>query len=189
MNIRLYTDSWNLANLDNLLFVRYILVLDVGRNLAFSTQNFAYISKIDAVANIWKRHPNLKLILSRKADGDLYNETEYMLRSLKLTGIPIKSCYIDNQSYTTFGSISRYKNQFGYSPIIVSTRAHLKRVNAKAKTCNMESIAFEAKGFPITTPISVHLSNYLSRVKACLILWELLKYDNKLSNKVLKNGK
>ncbi len=178
MDIRLYAQTRIITDLNKLPDYGHVLVLGAGRNYAYSRPNYAFIGRMDAVADIWKKHPHLKLVLSGKSDGVLYNEPEDMLRSLELRGVPINSCLIDNQSNTTFDSVKRFKKQFGYSPIIVSQQDHLERAIWMAKAFGMNAIGFQAYGYPGGTPYWVKSREYLARVKARLAVWGLIKENN-----------
>ncbi len=175
MDIRLYAQSRIINNVDHLPDFGYVLVLGAGRNYAFSRPNYAFIGRMDAVAAIWKKHPQLQLILSGKSDGDLYNEPQDMLRSLNLRGVPTKNCLLDSHSYTTFESVKRFQKTFGFSPIIVSQKAHLERAIWMAKTCGMNAIGFQAYGYPGGTPRWIIFREYLARIKARLVVWGLIK--------------
>ena len=110
MDIRLYAQSRIITNIDHLPDFGHVLVLGAGRSYAFSRPNYAFIGRMDAVEAVWKKHPQLQLILSGKSDGDLYNEPQDMLRSLNLRGVPTKNCLLDSHSYTTFESVKRFNN-------------------------------------------------------------------------------
>ncbi len=175
MDIRLYAQSRIITNVDKLPDFGHVLVLGAGKNYAFSRPNYAFIGRMDAVTAVWKKHPQLQLILSGMSDGDLYNEPEDMLRSLNLRGVPTKNCLLDNHSYTTFDSVKRFKKTFGFSPIIVSQEDHLERAIWMAKTCGMNAIGFQADGYPGGTPRWVINREYLARIKARLIVWGYMK--------------
>lgn len=161
--------------------IRYVLVPGAGRNYPESPNpNYAFLGRMDTAAALWKRHPQLKLILSGYEDNRYYREAHDMREALLEKGVPDSALMLDAHSADTYASIRYYLRSFGHEPVVmVSQPLHLERALWLACAEGVEAYGYEAGNYPGGTPRWFVVRELGARLKARLEVWGVLRHTTK----------
>ena len=121
------------------------LVLGTSKYVTKGKQNYYYIYRIKAAAQLWKAKKVNAIVVS----GDkskYYDEVTTMFKDLIKAGIPARYITRDYGGFRTFDSIVRAKEIFDLDDyIIVSQKFHLDRALYLAQEKGQKAIGFAAK--------------------------------------------
>jgi SanA protein len=121
------------------------LVLGTSKYVTKGKQNYYYIYRIKAAAQLWKAKKVNAIVVS----GDkskYYDEVTTMFKDLIKAGVPARYITRDYGGFRTFDSIVRAKEIFDLDDyIIVSQKFHLDRALYLAQEKGQKVIGFAAK--------------------------------------------
>lgn len=158
------------SDIDSIPYRKVGLVLGTSPTNARGYNNYYYIYRMEAAAQLYHAHKVSYLLVSGDNHKMGYNEPEEMRKSLVALGVPDSAIVLDYAGFRTFDSMVRAKKVFGQSSLtIISQHWHNERAIYIATHQQMEAIAFNAKDVKLgKSYIKSHLRERLAKVKVVL---------------------
>lgn len=137
---RLYT------NTDDIPYNRVGLVLGTNPKVKSGKDNFYFIYRIEACAELYHAKKISKILISGDNSSKEYDEPESMKQALIAKGIPEEDITLDYAGFRTLDSVVRAKEIFGQSKLtIISQRFHNERAVYLALENGIDAIGYNAK--------------------------------------------
>lgn len=137
---RLYT------NTDDIPYNRVGLVLGTNPKVKSGKDNFYFIYRIEACAELYHAKKISKILISGDNSSKEYDEPESMKQALIAKGIPEVDITLDYAGFRTLDSVVRAKEIFGQSKLtIISQRFHNERAVYLALENGIDAIGYNAK--------------------------------------------
>lgn len=106
------------------------------------------------------------LLMSGDDSGEYYNEPRAMKKYAMEQGVPESAILLDGEGFSTYESITRLKDVYGYDNVIVITQEyHLYRALHIADRIDVEAVGVSADLRPYTMQIVREIREVLARVK------------------------
>lgn len=106
------------------------------------------------------------LLMSGDDSGEYYNEPRAMKKYAMEQGVAESAILLDGKGFSTYESITRLKNVYGYDNVIVITQEyHLYRALHIADRIDVEAVGVSADLRPYTMQIVREIREVLARVK------------------------
>ena len=145
------------------------LVLGTSRYTQRGFENPYFAYRIKAAVQLFKLGKIKHLIVSGDNSLKEYNEPRYMLKALIKEGIPEEAITMDFAGFRTLDSIIRCRKVFGQQRVtVISQKFHNHRALFIANHHEMEAVAYNAQGVPLSMSKKVRAREYLARCKAIL---------------------
>jgi len=145
------------------------LVLGTSRYTKRGFENPYFANRIKAAVQLFKLGKIKHLIVSGDNSLKEYNEPRYMLKALIKEGIPEQAITMDFAGFRTLDSIVRCRKVFGQKKVtVISQKFHNHRALFIANHHQVEAVAFNAQGVPLSMSKKVRAREYLARCKAIL---------------------
>ena len=145
------------------------LVLGTSRYTKRGFENPYFANRIKAAVKLFKLGKIKHLIVSGDNSLKEYNEPRYMLNALVKEGIPEEAITMDFAGFRTLDSIIRCRKVFGQQrDTVISQKLHNHRALFIANNHQVEAVAYNAEGVPLSMSKKVRAREYLARCKAIL---------------------
>ena len=145
------------------------LVLGTSRYTKRGFENPYFANRIKAAVKLFKLGKIKHLIVSGDNSLKEYNEPRYMLNALVKEGIPEEAITMDFAGFRTLDSIIRCRKVFGQQRVtVISQKFHNHRALFIANNHQVEAVAYNAEGVPLSMSKKVRAREYLARCKAIL---------------------
>ncbi len=145
------------------------LVLGTSRYTQRGFENPYFANRIKAAVQLFKLGKIKHLIVSGDNSLKEYNEPRYMLKALIKEGIPEEAITMDFAGFRTLDSIIRCRKVFGQQRVtVISQKFHNHRALFIANHHDVEAVAYNAQGIPLSRGKKVRAREYLARCKAIL---------------------
>ncbi len=110
------------------------------------------------------------ILMSGDRSSDYYDEPAAMKKYAEEMGVDPSKILIDNQGFSTFESVTRLKDEFGFDNVVVITQKyHLYRALYIAEDCEIDAIGVSADLRPYRNQFIRDIREVLARVKDFLM--------------------
>ncbi len=110
------------------------------------------------------------ILMSGDRSGDYYDEPAAMKKYAYEMGVDPSKILIDNSGFSTFESITRVKDEYGFDNIVVITQKyHLYRALYIAEDCEIDAVGVSADLRPYRNQFIRDIREVLARVKDFLM--------------------
>ena len=148
------------------------VVLGTAPNLVGGYQNYYFVYRIDAAAELYKSGKVTHFILSGDHDRKNYNEPEMMKLALIEKGVPANVIYLDYAGFRTLDSMIRAKEIFGQNEfIVVSQEFHNQRAVYIARQNGINAYGYNAKDVNKQAGLKTNIREYFARAKVFIDDW------------------
>ena len=142
------------------------VVLGTAPNLVGGYQNYYFVYRIDAAAELYKSGKVTHFILSGDHGRKNYNEPEMMKLALIEKGVPANVIYLDYAGFRTLDSMIRAKEIFGQKEfIVVSQEFHNERAVYIARQNGINAYGYNAKDVNKNAGLKTNIREYFARAK------------------------
>jgi len=150
--------------------------------------NLYFLTRINAVADLYHAHKIDKIIASGDNSRKGYDEATDMQQALIQKGVKASDIYLDYAGFRTLDSVVRLKKVFNINKVtIISQRTHCQRALFIANNNGIDAIAYTAQDVNHLGKIRLQIREYLARVKAWLDVFILNKSPKFLGKPVTVN--
>ncbi|MBO6212656.1 SanA protein [Algoriella xinjiangensis] len=148
------------------------VVLGTAPNLVGGYQNYYFVYRIDAAAELYKSGKVTHFILSGDHGRKNYNEPEMMKLALIEKGVPANVIYLDYAGFRTLDSMIRAKEIFGQNEfIVVSQEFHNQRAVYIARQNGINAYGYNAKDVNKQAGLKTNIREYFARAKVFIDDW------------------
>lgn len=106
------------------------------------------------------------ILMSGDKSGDYYDEPSAMRKYAEEMGVESSKILVDNSGFSTFESITRLKDEFGFDNVVVITQEyHLYRALYIADDCGIDAVGVSADLRTYRNQFMRDLREILARVK------------------------
>ena len=148
------------------------VVLGTAPNLVGGYQNYYFVYRIDAAADLYKSGKVTHFILSGDHGRKNYNEPEMMKLALIEKGVPANVIYLDYAGFRTLDSMIRAKEIFGQNEfIVVSQEFHNQRAVYIARQNGINAYGYNAKDVNKQAGLKTNIREYFARAKVFIDDW------------------
>ena len=154
------------SDVEKLPKTKVAVVLGTAPNLVGGYQNYYFVYRIDAAAELYKSGKVTHFILSGDHGRKDYNEPEAMKLALVKNGVPENVIYLDYAGFRTLDSMIRAKEIFGQSEfIVVSQEFHNQRAVYIARQNDIKAYGYNAKDVNKHAGLKTNIREYFARTK------------------------
>ncbi len=161
-------------NTNDIPYNRVGLVLGTNPKVKSGKDNFYFIYRIKACAELYKAKKISKILVSGDNHKKDYDEPECMKQALIAEGIPEEDIVLDYAGFRTLDSIVRAKEIFGQKKItIISQQFHNERAIYLALSNGIDAVGYNAKEIKDSRSYLMTgvIRESLARVKMFLDIW------------------
>lgn len=134
------------SNPNDIPYNRVGLLLGTNPKVKSGRDNYYFIYRIEAAAELYKAKKISKILVSGDNHIKEYDEPESMKQALMAKGIPEEDIVLDYAGFRTLDSIVRAKEIFGQTKItIISQQFHNERAICIALAHGIDAIGYNAK--------------------------------------------
>lgn len=168
------TEEHLYENVDDIPYNRVGLVLGTNPKVKSGRDNFYFVYRIEACAELYHAKKISKILVSGDNSTKEYDEPECMKQALMAKGVPEEDIVLDYAGFRTLDSIIRAKEIFGQTKLtIISQRFHNERAVYIARWYDIDAIGYNAKEIRNSRSFlkTGYIREGLARVKMFLDLW------------------
>lgn len=178
-NDRIYSDTNTIPH------NRVALLLGTAKTFQ-GRLNLYFLTRIDAVADLYHANKIDKIIASGDNSRKGYDEATDMQQALIQKGVKPADIYLDYAGFRTLDSVVRLKKVFNINKVtIISQKTHCQRALFIANNNEIDAIAYTAQDINHLGKIRLQIREYLARVKAWLDVFILNKSPKFLGKPVV----
>lgn len=166
------TEEYVTSDVQKLPKTKVAVVLGTAPNLVGGYQNYYFVYRIDAAAELYKSGKVTHFILSGDHGRKNYNEPEMMKLALIEKGVPANVIYLDYAGFRTLDSMIRAKEIFGQNEfIVVSQEFHNQRAVYIARQNGIKAYGYNAKDVNKQAGLKTNIREYFARAKVFIDDW------------------
>ena len=166
------TEEYVTSDVQKLPKTKVAVVLGTAPNLVGGYQNYYFVYRIDAAAELYKSGKVTHFILSGDHGRKNYNEPEMMKLALIEKGVPANVIYLDYAGFRTLDSMIRAKEIFGQNEfIVVSQEFHNQRAVYIARQNGINAYGYNAKDVNKQAGLKTNIREYFARAKVFIDDW------------------
>ena len=142
-----------------------IVVLGAGLK-ADGTPNHMLEDRIKVGVDVFNRTGADYILMSGDCTDQYYDEPAAMKKYAEELGVDPAQILVDNEGFSTYESITRVKDEFGFdSAVIITQKYHLYRALYIAEDCEIDAIGVSADLRSYRKQLIYDLREVLARVK------------------------